>query len=35
MLVTLDRDYASQKPNEPWERYYARRLVEHFQPASA
>jgi hypothetical protein len=35
LLVTLDRDYTNLKPNEPWERYYARRLVEHFQPVSA
>lgn len=35
MLVTLDHDYTSQKPNQTWEGYYARRLVEHFQPVSA
>jgi hypothetical protein len=35
MLVTLDRDYTSSKPDETWERFYARRLIEHFQPVSA
>jgi len=35
VLVALDRDYTRQKPGEPWERYYARQLVEHFQPVSA
>ena len=30
MLVTLDRDYITDGPSEPWERYYAVRLAEHF-----
>ena len=30
MLVKLDRDYQRDKPDEPWERYYASRLVDHF-----
>jgi hypothetical protein len=30
MLVRLDKEYAEQKPSEPWEQYYAARLVEHF-----
>ncbi len=30
MLVQLDKDYTREHPSEPWERYYARRLVEHF-----
>jgi hypothetical protein len=33
MLVTLDREFSASKPDEPWERFYARRLIEHFQPA--
>jgi hypothetical protein len=33
MLVTLDREFSDAKPDEPWERFYARRLIEHFQPA--
>jgi hypothetical protein len=32
MLVTLDREFGESKPDEPWERFYARRLIEHFQP---
>ena len=32
MLVKLDRDYQRHKPDEPWERYYASRLLEHFVP---
>ena len=35
MLVKLDRDFNESKSNEPWERFYARRLIEHFQPARA
>lgn len=31
MLVTLDHDYLREQPTEPWERYYASRLVEHFR----
>lgn len=30
MLVRLDREYGEQAPGEPWESWYARRLVEHF-----
>lgn len=30
LLVKLDKDYTAAKPNEPWEEYYARGLVEHF-----
>jgi hypothetical protein len=29
-LVVADRDHASQAPGEPWEDWYARRLVERF-----
>jgi hypothetical protein len=35
MLVTLDREFSDAKPDEPWERFYARRLIEHFQPVTA
>ncbi|TMG12863.1 MAG: hypothetical protein E6I01_12155 [Chloroflexi bacterium] len=35
LLVTLDREYNSSKPNEPWERFYARRLLEHYLPVPA
>jgi hypothetical protein len=30
MLVRLDKEYAEQQPSEPWEQYYASRLIEHF-----
>ena len=33
MLVRLDRDYNDIKPDQPWERFYAGKLLEHFQPA--
>jgi hypothetical protein len=29
-LVTLDRDFTSGRPDERWEDYYARRLLERF-----
>ena len=32
ILVTLDRDFGQSKPDEAWERFYARQLLEHFQP---
>lgn len=35
MLVKLDRDFTETKPDEPWERFYARALIEHFQPVHA
>jgi hypothetical protein len=31
MLVLLDRDYTAESPDERFEDYYARRLVEHFE----
>jgi hypothetical protein len=30
LLVDLDRRYLSDQPAEPWESWYAGRLVEHF-----
>lgn len=32
LLVRLDQEYAAQSRNEPWENFYARRLVESFGP---
>ena len=29
-LVQLDRDYTAEAPGEPWEDWYAARLVERF-----
>jgi hypothetical protein len=30
MLVKLDKDYAAENPDEKWENYYARAVVDHF-----
>ena len=30
MLVQLDKDYVANEPSEPWERYYAERLLSRF-----
>jgi hypothetical protein len=30
MLVMLDKEYSERQPSEPWERYYAQRLIAHF-----
>ncbi len=32
-LVKLDREFQADKASEPWERYYAERLLQHFQSA--
>lgn len=29
-LAALAREYAAAAPGEPWDRYYAERLVQHF-----
>ncbi|MGH9031884.1 MAG: hypothetical protein ACRDY4_08170 [Acidimicrobiia bacterium] len=31
MLVQLDKDYAAASPSQPWEDWYAERLVQHFR----
>jgi hypothetical protein len=31
MLVLLDREYTAESPDERFEDYYARRLLEHFK----
>ena len=33
LLVSLDKQFAAEDPGEPWETYYARRILGHF-PAS-
>src|ERR1700747_3495354 len=33
MLVDLDKQYIAHKPSEPWEQYYAREILRHFQPS--
>jgi len=30
LLVLLDKEVTQQQPSENWERYYARRIAEHF-----
>ena len=30
LLVLLDKEVTEQQPSEAWERYYARRIAEHF-----
>jgi hypothetical protein len=30
LLVRLDKDYVADQPDEPWETYYARRILDHF-----
>jgi hypothetical protein len=33
LLVRLDKEYTAENPGEPWETYYARRVIEHFTRA--
>jgi hypothetical protein len=33
LLVSLDKDYTAADQDQPWESYYAGRIVGHFQPA--
>jgi hypothetical protein len=35
MLVKLDREFGETKSDEPWDRFYARGLIAHFQPVAA
>jgi hypothetical protein len=30
LLVELDKAYTDEEPTEPWEAYYATRLIDHF-----
>lgn len=30
LLVSLDKEYTASRPGDPWERYYARRILSHF-----
>ena len=30
LLVSLNKDYTASQPGEPWETYYAQRIVDHF-----
>jgi hypothetical protein len=33
LLVGLGKDYAASQPGEPWETYYAQRILAHFGSA--
>ena len=32
LLVSLDKQYTGAHPAEPWEDYYAERIIDHFRP---
>ena len=32
LLVGLDKEYTTGQPGEPWEAYYAQRILGHFSP---
>ena len=34
LLVSLDKQYTAENPDEPWEGYYARRIADHFAAAN-
>jgi hypothetical protein len=33
LLVSLDKQFTAEAPDEPWETYYARQILRHFRPA--
>jgi hypothetical protein len=35
LLVSLDKQFTAEDPDESWESYYARRIVDHFRPQQA
>ncbi len=35
LLVAQDKQYTSEQPGQPWEPYYAQRVIEHFPPPAA
>jgi hypothetical protein len=35
LLVSLDKQFAAEDPGEPWETYYARRILSHFRSAGS
>ena len=35
LLVSLDKRYTAEAPSEPWETYYARQILRHFQPSGS
>jgi hypothetical protein len=32
LLVSLDKKFTAENPDEPWQRYYARQIIDHFRP---
>jgi hypothetical protein len=34
LLVGLDREFTRDKPGEPWETFYAHRVIQHFASTS-
>lgn len=35
LLVSLDKRYTAENAGEPWELYYAREVLRHFQPPAS
>jgi hypothetical protein len=35
LLVSLDKDYTAGQPGDPWESFYAQRIVSHFGGSGA
>jgi hypothetical protein len=35
LLVSLDKRYSAESPGEPWQPYYAREILAHFQAPAA
>jgi len=35
LLVSLDKQSTAEAPGEPWETYYARRILRHFRPSGS
>jgi hypothetical protein len=33
LLVSLDKEYTAKHPGQPWEAYYAERILDHFGSA--
>ncbi len=31
LLVSLDKEYAAEDPADPWQNYYARRIIDHYR----
>jgi hypothetical protein len=35
LLVSLDKQYTTEAPNEPWETHYARQIQRHFRSSGS